>query len=62
LAGLEFRDWQFPYIDYALYDILPNDPIEVAAIKRKPPNSITMRSQEHCITDHMMDPPPLLVT
>ena len=35
LTGLELRDWRFPYIDYALYDILPNDPKEAATIKRK---------------------------
>ena len=31
-AGLELKDWRFPYIDYAFYDILPDDPKEVAAI------------------------------
>jgi len=35
LAGLELRDWRFPCIDFALYDILPNDPKEAAAIKMK---------------------------
>jgi len=25
LAGLELRDWWFPYIDYALYNILSDD-------------------------------------
>ena len=43
--GLEFRDWRFPYINYALYDIPPNDPKEAAAIRRKIPkfyyNTIT---------------------
>ena len=34
-AGLELRDWRFSYIDYALYDIFPDDPKEAAAIKRK---------------------------
>jgi len=34
-AGPELRDWRFSYIDYTLYDILPNDPKEVAAIRRK---------------------------
>jgi len=24
-TGLELRDWRFSYIDYALYDILPDD-------------------------------------
>ncbi|XP_020266133.1 uncharacterized protein LOC109841585 [Asparagus officinalis] len=32
---LEPRDWRFPYIDYVLYGILPDDAKEVAAIKRK---------------------------
>jgi len=36
-TGLEPRDWRFPYIDYALYDILPEDPKEAAAIRRKAP-------------------------
>jgi len=44
-AGPELRDWRFSYIDYALYDILPNDPKEAAAIRRKAPklyyNAIT---------------------
>jgi len=44
-TGLELRDWRFPYIDYALYDILPEDPKEAAAIRRKAPkfyyNAIT---------------------
>ena len=34
-AGSELKDWRFPYIDYAFYGILPNDPKEVAIIKRK---------------------------
>jgi len=36
---------RFSYIDYALYDILPDDPKEAAVIKRKAPkfyyNAIT---------------------
>ena len=36
-AGLELWDWRFSFIDYALYDILPDDPKEAAAIKRKAP-------------------------
>ena len=36
-AGLELRDWQLPYIDYTLYDILPDDLKEAAAIKWKAP-------------------------
>jgi len=34
-AGPELRDLRFSYIDYTLYDILPNDPKEAAAIKKK---------------------------
>jgi len=34
-GGPELRDWRFPYIDYALYDMLPDDLKEAAAIKRK---------------------------
>jgi len=44
-AGSELMDWRFPYIDYALYDILFDDPKEASAIKRKAPkfyyNAIT---------------------
>ena len=34
-ASPEPRDWQFPYIDYVLYFILPEDTKEAAAIRRK---------------------------
>jgi len=33
--GLEFWDWRFSYIDYALYDISPDDPKVAIAIRRK---------------------------
>jgi len=33
--GPELWDWQFPCIDYAVYGILPDDPKEAAAIRRK---------------------------
>ena len=33
----EPRDWQFPYINFVLYGILPNNPKEVATIRRKAP-------------------------
>jgi len=29
----EPRDWRFSFIDYALYDILPDDPKEAASIR-----------------------------
>src|SRR3954470_16483735 len=29
------RDWRFPYVDYCLFNILPDDPQEAAAIRRK---------------------------
>ncbi|XP_020263031.1 uncharacterized protein LOC109839009 [Asparagus officinalis] len=32
---LEFRDWRFPYIDYVVYGILPDNSKKAAAIKRK---------------------------
>jgi len=51
LTSLELRDWRFPYIDFVLYGILPDDPKEAAAIRRKAP----MRSCKHCITDRMME-------
>jgi len=31
----EPRDWQFSFIDYALHDILPDDPKEAASIRRR---------------------------
>ena len=44
-AGLKPRDWRFPYIDYVLYGILPEDTKEAAAVRRKAPkfyyNAIT---------------------
>ena len=36
-TGSEPRDWWFPYIDFVLYVILPDDPKEAAAIQRKSP-------------------------
>jgi len=33
--GPELRDWRFSYIDYALYNILPDDPKEAVVIRRK---------------------------
>jgi len=36
-TGPKLRDWRFPYIDYALYGILSDDPKETAAIRRKAP-------------------------
>ncbi|XP_020242861.1 uncharacterized protein LOC109821077 [Asparagus officinalis] len=32
---LESKDWRFPYIDYVLYGIFPDNSKEEAAIKRK---------------------------
>jgi len=44
-TGPEPRDWRFPYIDFVLYGILPEDIKEAAAIRRKAPkfyyNAIT---------------------
>jgi len=34
-TGPELQDWWFPYIDYTLYDISPDDPKEAVAIRRK---------------------------
>jgi len=36
-TGPESRDWRFPYIDYVVYGILPDDTKEAAAIRRKAP-------------------------
>jgi len=33
-TSFEPRDWRFPIIDYALHDILPDNPKEAIAIKR----------------------------
>jgi len=33
----ESRDWRFPFINFILYDILPDDQKEVATIKTKAP-------------------------
>ena len=32
-TDFEPRDWRFPLIDYALHDILPDDPKEAASIR-----------------------------
>ena len=34
-TNFEPRDWRFFLIDYALHDILPDDPKEVASIRRR---------------------------
>ena len=34
-TGTELRDWRYPYIDYALYGILSDDPKEAAVIRRE---------------------------
>jgi len=34
-TDFEPRDWRFPLIDYALYDILSDDPKEAASIRRR---------------------------
>ena len=36
-TSLEFRDWRFPYTEFVLYGILPDDSKEAAAIRRKAP-------------------------
>ena len=45
LTGPELRDWRFSFINYVLYDILPDDSKEAATIRRKAPriyyNAIT---------------------
>ena len=45
LAGPELKNWRFPYIDYTLYSILPDDLKDAPAIRRKAPkfyyNAIT---------------------
>ena len=37
LTSLEPRDWRFPYINFFLYDILPDDHKETTFIRRKAP-------------------------
>ena len=34
-TDLEPRDWRFPLIDYALHDLLPDDPKVAASIRRR---------------------------
>jgi len=34
-TDLEPRDWRFSLIDYALHDLLPDDPKEAASIRRR---------------------------
>jgi len=56
-VGPELRDWKFPYIDYALYGILPDDPKELAAIKRKAPKfyySVITRTLYHRSPDGIL--------
>jgi len=53
--SLEHKDWRFPYIDFVLYGILPDDSKRDAASEGNPIDSITMRSCKHCIVDHMME-------
>jgi len=36
-TGPKLREWRFPYVDYALYDILSDDPKEATAIRKKAP-------------------------
>ena len=33
--GFEPRDWRFSFIDYALHNILPDDPKESVSIRRR---------------------------
>ena len=54
-AGPELRDWRFPYINYALYCILPDGPKEAVAIRRKAPKFYYNAITEHCITSRMME-------
>ena len=35
LIGFKPRDWRFPIVEYTLQDILPDDPKEVASIRRR---------------------------
>jgi len=55
LAGPELRDWRFSYINYALYDILPDDPKEADAIERKAPKFYCNAIIRNCIVDRMME-------
>ena len=35
IENFELRDWRFSIIDYALHDILPNDPKETVSVRRR---------------------------
>ena len=52
-AGPEPRDWRFPYIDYALYGIHPDDPKEASAIRRKAPKFYYNAITRTLYVDHM---------
>jgi len=54
-AGPELRDWRFPYIDYGLHGILPDDPKEASIIRRKAPRFYYNAISVHCIVDRMME-------
>lgn len=58
-ASTEFepRDWQFLFIDYALYSILPDDPKEAASIRQRAPNFRYVPNVNilyHCLYDDLM--------
>jgi len=53
-TSLKPRDWKFPYIDFVLYGILPDDPKEELPLEGKLLGFITMRSREHYIIGRMM--------
>lgn len=55
--GLELRDWRFPFIDFTLFGILPADPHETTAIKRKAPhfyNNVTSWTLHRCTLDRLL--------
>ena len=49
-TGPKLRDWRLLYIDYTLYDILPNDPKEAAAIRRKNPQILLQRDHANTVS------------
>ena len=57
LTNLEPRDWLFPYINFVLYSILPDNPKEAAAIIRKAPRfyyNAIMQTLYHRLYDEIL--------
>jgi len=54
-TGPKLRDWRFLFIDFVLYDIFPDNPMEATAIRRKTPRFYHNVLREHYIANRMME-------